>query len=97
MGFKSPLFLLGLGLGSPAVIQGGFRTPLPGWNAGATTAVIQGGFLTPLPFLFGGAGIDQIEDPKVHPHIRFHQQIMQEDEELLIIARSFIEILRWRR
>jgi hypothetical protein len=37
-GFSSPLFLLGLG-SLPSVTQGGFRTPLPFWNAGAGEAL----------------------------------------------------------
>ncbi len=34
-GFKSPAFWLGLG-SAPVVTQGGFRTPMPFWNAGGT-------------------------------------------------------------
>ena len=101
MGFKSPLFLLGIG--APGVTtQGGFRTPIPGWNAGGTTTGIQAGFVSPLPFMFGGAGIGEVEpevDAKSYTHDRFrdnHQQIMRDDEELLIIARAFIEIIRCR-
>lgn len=56
MAFRSPLFLLGLS-SAPTVSQGGFRTPIPGWNAGGTPAVTQGGFLTPLPFFFGAGGV----------------------------------------
>ena len=46
-GFRSPLPWIGL---SSSTGQGGFRTPLPGWNAGGTSGpVTQGGFRTPLP------------------------------------------------
>ena len=37
-----------------------------------------------------------VVDLKSYTHDRFHELIMQEDEELLIIARAFIEILRCR-
>jgi hypothetical protein len=56
VGFRSPLFLLGLS-SAPVITQGGFRTPVPGWNAGAVASITQGGFITPLPFLFGGGGV----------------------------------------
>lgn len=50
--------LLRLG-GSPAATQGGFKTPLPNWNAGGTGGVTQGGFITPLPFWNAGGGVGQ--------------------------------------
>ncbi len=54
--------LLRLG-GSPSTTQGGFRTPIPGWNAGATTSTTQGGFVTPLPFWNAGASAVEPETP----------------------------------
>lgn len=62
MGFRSPLFLLGLG-SEPVVTQGGFKTPLPNWNAGAEPGVTQGGFLTPLPFWNAGTDGAVVEPP----------------------------------
>jgi len=52
MGFNSPLFLLGLS--GTSANQGGFKTPLPNWNAGGATSANQGGFLTPLPGWYSG-------------------------------------------
>ena len=102
MGFKSPLFLLGLGSAAETV-QAGYRTPLPGWNAGATTAVTQGGYLTPLPFLFGGAGEAIIVDPdltgggsskKLRKHIPGvtgnYSLALREDDELLEMIQGLL-------
>ena len=47
--------------------------------------------------LFGGkAEVVPVLDLKSYTHDSFRELIMQEDEELLIIARAFIEILRCR-
>ena len=40
--------------------------------------------------------VEPVLDLKSYTHDRFRELIMQEDEELLIIARAFIEILRCR-
>ena len=80
MGFKSPSIPLGLSSNSTVVPQAGFRSPLPFWNAGTTVVPIV-----------------DVELPANYTHDRFrHQQILQEDEELLIIGRAFIEIIRCR-
>lgn len=53
MGLNSPLLPLGLSSGTT---QGGFKTPLPFWSAGAS-GIVQGGFRTPLTFFNSGGGI----------------------------------------
>lgn len=57
-GFRSPLFVLGLGASQQ---RAGFRSPLPIPPFGAD-AVQRAGFVTPLPFYFGYAG-EPIEPP----------------------------------
>lgn len=57
MGFRAALPLLGLS--SQVTTQGGYRTPLPPFQAGGISGVIQGGFRTPMPFFFGGGGVGQ--------------------------------------
>jgi len=89
--------LLRLG-GSPSTTQGGYRTPLPGWNAGAITSTTQGGFRTPLPFWLGGAtAAAVVEDELPQTWDRFHSQAMREDEEMLLLFASFIEVISCRR
>ena len=54
MGFRSPLFVLGLSAVA-AVGQAGFRTPIPVLNLGSVQAVGQAGFRTPITVLNMGA------------------------------------------
>ena len=91
MGFRSPLFLLGLS--RLAAVARGFRTPLPFWNAGVPVTVTKG-FRTPLPFWNAGVVAIPIpvEDEQVYPYRGYQQQIMQEEEELIIMCRALLEI-----
>lgn len=95
-GFKSPLFLLGLGSVSPLAPPpvGGFRTPLPFWNAGAIS-------LIQLPS-DGGGGSAPVIGTRFNqaPSVKNNEplllaQALQEDEELLIILKAFVETIRW--
>jgi len=94
-GFKSPLFILGLGAAA-VTAQGGFATPIPALNIGATPAVVQAGFATPIPVLNIGATAS--EPPAVVPKkdaggssngykltAAQISQIQREDEELITI------------
>lgn len=59
-GFLSPLPWLGV---SSATEQGGFRTPLPNWNAGTVAVAVQGGYVSVLAYWMGGAVSTGIEAP----------------------------------
>ena len=92
-GFRSVAFWLGLSGGTG--VQGGFLTPMPGWNAGGGTGV-QGGFVTPLPFWRAGAGesIPVFTPEPVHPPgmRRRAAQIREEDESILAVIIAFLEM-----
>ena len=87
-GFKSPAFWLGLSAGI-AVTQGGYRTPLPGWNAGGSAAVVQGGYVTPLPFWRAGASSTPQEAGGDIYYSRLHEEL-REEEEILGIIQAFL-------
>jgi hypothetical protein len=99
-GFRTPIPFWNAGV-PPAAPEGdprGFRTPIPFWNAGfvATTPATARGFLTPIPFWNAGAGTAIILDEEPHTHVRF-RQIMTDDEEIIIMCRTLIEIERCQR
>ena len=93
-GFRSPAFWLGISGGTGA--QGGFRTPLPGWNAGGTPAVVQGGFRTALPFWNAGGGLPVEPEPVtgggggMYPRdAQVRARILREDEEILAVIMAY--------
>lgn len=102
-GFRSVAFWLGLS--GPSTAQGGFLTPLPGWNAGGGGGV-QGGFLTPLPLWNAGAGVaavppdftpEPVHPPGLSKYRALQRRILEEDELLLGVIMAFLQIKddRW--
>lgn len=97
-GFKSPAFWLGLSGGTGA--QGGFRTPIPGWNAGAVSSVAQGGYRSLLGYWVGGVAASAVA-PRPGPQpgggdsrkewLRLRGQIIREDSEFIEILAALIE------
>lgn len=99
-GFRSPLFVLGLGAGA-GTTQAGFRGPLPlppiGGGAGAT----QAGFIGPIPFLNLGAGEAIVVTPppggSMGVPTRFgggqldRTAFGDDDEVLMMVIRRFLE------
>ena len=82
-----------MGLSAESVAgQGGFRTPLPGWNAGGTAAIEQGGFRGLMGFWIGGAAAGEAfvetttdpSGPKPAPYL-------DEDEEEILILMAAAE------
>ena len=81
-GFKSPLFLLGLGATGQQV---GYRNALPIPPFGAR-AEQQAGFATPLPLPFGWAGEEIPLPPEIVERIKGGgDRIREDDEEILAV------------
>lgn len=82
--------------------MGGFKSPLLPLGISRPAPSASGGFLTPLPFYFGattGEAAAVVEEQVTWD--RFwegeQQYAIQEDEEwLLLIARTFIEVIKCR-
>ena len=100
MGFKSPLFLLGIGAPQSS-LQAGFRTPLPFWQAGSVTTATQAGFLTILPFWAAGGIASPVIDVPGQPgggtskrkrldHTGAYAQALREDEDIIIMVQAWL-------
>lgn len=47
-------------------------------------------------FTHGWVQCPDDDQKELHPHVRFHQQAMREDEEMLLLFASFIEVISCR-
>jgi hypothetical protein len=91
-GFRSPLFVLGIGTTAAAANEVGFRTPLPFSNMGTTPAVNRYGFRTPLPFW--NIGTTEYIPPPVEEVRRggtgIQARLLREDEEILAVIMAYM-------
>ena len=89
-GFRSPLFVLGIGTTAAAANEVGFTSPVPIFNMGTVAVAASYGFRTPLPFWNIGTTeyiptpVDDVRRGGVGA------RIWQEDEEILAVIMAYM-------
>ena len=91
-GFRSPLFVLGIGTTAAAANEVGFTSPVPIFNMGTAPAVTSYGFRTPLPFW--NIGTTEYIPPPAEEVRRggtgIQARLMREDEEILAVIMAYM-------